>query len=204
MWAVLPVPSGAHSASAAARPIAGDRVDSSRTVAIPSFTDALAAGYGANTAQVFGEVGYRIDLTRRAALEPFAVLAYVNVQGHGFAERGGAAALTVASTNTGVGFSTLGLRGAFGLEVAGLDATLKGMLGWRHGYGDVTPTTAMTLAGSNVFTVAGLPIARDAAAIDAGFDLNLARNVTFGVAYTGQIARRVQDNGVKADLSWKF
>jgi uncharacterized protein with beta-barrel porin domain len=39
---------------------------------------------------------------------------------------------------------------------------------------------------------------------NAGVDLSLARNITFGVAYTGQVARRVQDNGVKADLSWKF
>ncbi|WP_409363489.1 autotransporter domain-containing protein [Bradyrhizobium liaoningense] len=113
-------------------------------------------------------------------------------------------AATGAAATSGVGFSTLGLRGAVGFELGGLDARWTGMLGWRHAYGDVTPATAMSFAGSNVFTVAGLPIARDAAAIEAGFDLALTRNATFGVSYTGQFAKRANDNGVKADFSWKF
>ncbi|WP_353702013.1 autotransporter domain-containing protein [Bradyrhizobium sp. INPA03-11B] len=180
------------------------QIAGSRTVAIPGFVDHLAAGHSSGTAQVFGELGYRIDLSTRSALEPFAALAYVNSHSSGFGETGGAAALTGSASTLGVGFSTLGLRGSTGFVLGGVDARWTGMLGWRHAYGDVTPLTAVAFAGSNVFTVAGLPIARDAAAIEAGLDLSLARNVTFGVAYTGQMAKRLHDNGVKADLSWKF
>ncbi|MBR0715494.1 autotransporter outer membrane beta-barrel domain-containing protein [Bradyrhizobium liaoningense] len=64
-------------------------IGSSRTVAIPGFTDQLSAGYGATTAQAFGELGYRIDLSRRGALEPFAALAYVDTRSKGFTEAGG-------------------------------------------------------------------------------------------------------------------
>ena len=51
--------------------------------------------YDAGTAQVFGEVGYRID-TASASFEPFANVAYVNLHTDGFAETGGAAALDAA------------------------------------------------------------------------------------------------------------
>jgi outer membrane autotransporter protein len=179
-------------------------VDTSRTVAIPGFIDHLTAGYGANTAQVFGELGYNIALTQRAAIEPFAGLTLVDFRGNGFSEAGGAAALTAQARTTDVGFSTLGLRGAAGFDLAGMDASWKGSLGWRHVYGDVTPVTTFAFAGGDPFTVAGLPIARDAAAIDAGLDLGVARNVKVGIAYTGQIAKGFADHGAKAELNWKF
>lgn len=179
-------------------------IDASRAVAIPGFTDRLASAYGADTAQVFGELGYNVALAQRAAIEPFAGLAYVDVHRKGFAETGGAAALTAGATNIGLGVSNLGLRGAVGFDLGGVDASWKGMLAWRHAYGNVTPVTTFAFAGSDPFSTAGLPIARDAAAIDAGFDLALARNVRFGIAYTGQVARRLEDHGVKANLDWKF
>jgi RecJ-like exonuclease len=43
----------------------------------PGFSDDTSAKYNAHTAQVFGELGYRID-TNRVAFEPFVNLAYVN------------------------------------------------------------------------------------------------------------------------------
>ena len=84
-------------------------VDTSRTVAFDGFAENLDADYDAGTAQLFGEVGYRIDKAS-ASFEPFANVAYVNLHTDGFAESGGAAALTQASDNTDQTFTTLGLR----------------------------------------------------------------------------------------------
>ncbi|TCR68186.1 autotransporter outer membrane beta-barrel domain-containing protein [Bosea sp. BK604] len=53
-------------------------IETSRIVAFPGFGNSLRADYNAGTAQVFGELGYRIDLGR-VALEPFAGLACVNL-----------------------------------------------------------------------------------------------------------------------------
>ncbi|MDR3468179.1 MAG: autotransporter domain-containing protein [Xanthobacteraceae bacterium] len=181
-----------------------NRIDATRSVAFPGFADHLTSAYDAGTFQAFGDLGYRIDVAPKAAVEPFAGIAYVGLHTNGFAESGGAAALTGSGVNTDVTFSTLGMRSAVGFDLGGMAATWKGSLGWRHAFGDVTPLATLAFAGGNPFTVAGAPIARDAAAIDAGFDVVVMRGVTFGISYSGQLAHGFQDNGVRADLDWKF
>jgi outer membrane autotransporter protein len=161
------------------------------------------ASYDAATAQVFGEVGYRIELGR-AAFEPFAGLAYVNLHSDGFSEAGAATALTGRGDDTGVGYSTLGLRAATSLDLQGMAVTLRGGLAWRHAFGDVDPKATLAFAGSSTFTVAGLPIARDAAMVEAGLDLAIARNATLGVSYTGQLAEDAQDHSFKGVLAVRF
>jgi outer membrane autotransporter protein len=161
------------------------------------------ASYDAATAQVFGEVGYRIELGR-AAFEPFAGLAYVNLHSDGFNETGAATALTGRGDDTGVGYSTLGLRAATSLDLQGMAVTLRGGLAWRHAFGDVDPKARLAFAGSSTFTVAGLPIARDAAMVEAGLDLAIGRNATLGVSYNGQLAEDTQDHSFKGVLAVRF
>jgi hypothetical protein len=56
----------------------------------------------------------------------------------------------------------------------------RGTLGWRHALGDVTPTSTLAFAGGHAFTIAGVPIARDAAIVEAGLDLKMTANGTLG------------------------
>ncbi len=165
--------------------------------------DTLRADYDASTAQAFGELGYRIDIGQ-VAFEPFAGLAYVVLQSDGFRERGGVAALSSASDETGLGYATLGLRAATTTRLQGLDLTLRGGLGWRHAFGDVDPKTTLAFAGSNPFSIAGLPIARNAALVEAGLDLRLGANTTLGASYTAQLAEDAQDHAFKASLAVRF
>ena len=116
---------------------------------------------------MFGELAYKAD-AGRFKFEPFANLAYVSVHTDGFTETGGAAALTSAGSTTDATFTTLGLRGSTDFALGGINATARGMLGWRHAFGDVTPTSSFAFAGGDTFTIAGVPIARDAAVIEAG------------------------------------
>jgi len=178
-------------------------IDSNRSVSIPGLTDNLSAGYNAGTFQAFGELGYEIDLgdTR---LEPFVNLAHVRVNTDGFSEDGGAAALSGSAGNTDVTFTTLGLHGEHQVTLGTVDATLRGMVGWRHAFGNTTPQSTHAFAGGDAFTIAGAPIARDSAVLEAGLDLNLSPQATFGVSYTGQIAADAQDHGFKASLGFKF
>jgi outer membrane autotransporter protein len=180
-------------------------VSTSRSIAFPGFSDAARANYGANTAQVFGEIGYGLSY-RQFALEPFASLAYVNVRTDSFGETGGGAALTGFGGSTDATFSTMGLRGAAPLPWRGLTGlTAKGSLGWRHGFGTVTPTAQLALtSGTSSFVVAGVPIARDAATVELGLGGQVARNATLGVAYTGQIANNADDHGVNASYVQRF
>lgn len=179
-------------------------ISTSRFVAFPGFTDSLTASYGARTTQVFGDLGYRINMGNSAAIEPFGNLAYVNLHTEGFREIGGPAALTSRGVSTGVTFTTLGLRASSDFALGGTMATIRGSLGWRHAFGDITPMSTFAFAGGTAFGIAGVPIAQNAAVVEAGLDLRLFRNASFGIAYNGQFASSARTQSVKANLSVRF
>lgn len=80
----------------------------------------------------------------------------------------------------------------------------KGTLGWRHAYGDTTPEATQLFAGSNAFTVEGVAIAKDAALVEAGFDVAITEASTFSVSYVGQFGSGTTQNGFNATLNVKF
>jgi len=180
-------------------------ISTSRSIVFPGFSDAVKGKYGANTAHVFGEVGYGV-MWRQFAFEPFAGLAYVNLHTDSFVEAGGAATLAGSGGTTDTTYSTVGIRAAAPLpwrNLAGLVA--KGSVGWRHAFGTVTPTAGLSFAsGATPFVVAGVPIARDAAAVELGIEGRVWRNATLGLAYTGQIASQADDHGVNASFIQRF
>lgn len=183
-------------------------VDTNRNVAFTGFSDRLSGKYNAGTAQVFTDLGYRIDAggtpLGTLSFEPFVGLAYVNAHTEGFTEQGGLAALTSRSGDTGVTFSTLGLRGSTTFTIGGVDLTASGTGGWRHASGDVMPTSTLSLRGSDPFNIVGTPIARDAALVETGLSTNLATNVSLAVSYTGQFGDGAQSQGVRGNLNVKF
>lgn len=178
-------------------------VSTNRSVAIPGYSDSLSADYDAGTFQAFGELGYRIA-TAYAAFEPFANLAYVNLNTDGYTEEGGAAALTGDVSDMDTTFTTLGIRVAKEIVLGKADATLRGAIGWRHAFGDITPSTTQYFAGSDAFTVTGTPIAENAAVIEAGLDVLVGTSSTLGVAYTGQFGDDVTQNGFNATFKVSF
>ena len=175
----------------------------SRGVAFAGFSDSLKGSYRAGTAQVFGEFGYGVRVGN-VGFEPFANLAYVNLSTGGFTEQGGAAALRSRSTSTDVTFTTLGLRASSDFAVGGMSATVRGMLGWRHAFGDTTPFSIFNFAGSSPFTIAGIPIARNALAVDVGLDVAIAKNAVLGIAYGGQFGSRAIDQSIRGNLAVRF
>lgn len=179
------------------------RIETQRSVAFPGFTDSLSSDYDARTFQAFGELGYRMD-TASASFEPYANLAYVNLDADGFTEKGGAAALSSEGRSSDTTFTTIGLRASTGLSLGSVQATARGGLGWRHAFGERTPGIDVAFTGGSLFAVEGTPIARDAALIEAGLDMNLTEQATFGVAYQGQLASTAQEHGFNARLAVRF
>lgn len=180
-------------------------IDTDRAIAMPGFLDRATASYGGHTGQVFGEIGYGLAFGALAA-EPFAGVAWVRVETDPAAERGGAAALNLAGTSFEAGYSSLGLRAA-GLVPAGEFVLMpRGALAWQHAFTATTPTGVLAFQGAPAapFTIAGVPIARDALLAEAGLDLALNRTATIGVSYTGQIAGNVQEHAAKGRFNWKF
>lgn len=149
------------------------QLETTRLVVFPGFTDSLRGEQDAQTTQVYGELAYRIALGA-ASVEPFADFAHVRVNTDSMTEKGGAAALRAASADSGTSFTTLGLRAAPSFSLGSANLTARGALGWRHAFGDGTPLSAMQFAnGGDSFRIGGIPIARNAAAFDAGIDVAL-------------------------------
>ncbi|MGQ9367163.1 autotransporter outer membrane beta-barrel domain-containing protein [Azospirillum sp. A39] len=174
-----------------------------RTVAFAGYADALDAGYHGGTGQLFGEVGYRLD-TPAAALEPFAALAHVVLRTDGFTERGGEAALAGDDGRSAATVGTLGLRAARAVSAGDATVRLHGMAGWRHAAGDVTPSAELAFAGGAPFAVDGVPLARDAAVVEAGLAVRLGGAVDLALSYGGQFAEAAREHGARLGLTVRF
>lgn len=179
-------------------------ISADRRLAVPGFSDRLSSNYNAGTAQVFGELGYKVPLGSRADVEPFLNLAYVNQHAEAFDERGGADALHVASQDMNTGLSTLGLRGTTRFSFNGTEFLLKGMVGWRYAVGDIRPVATESFQGGASFDISGVPIARSQAVVDVGVGVHITRNATISVSYNGQYSSRNTDQGVLGALNVAF
>ena len=177
--------------------------DTRRDIAFPGFSGQTAAKYDVKTTQAFGELGWKMP-TANGSLEPFAGLAHVKLSTDGFTETGGVAALSGGDSSTHITYSTLGLRGSSSAGLPGNQTRLRGLVGWRHAFGDAAPNSTLALAGQPGFAVAGVPIAKNALVLEGGIDFAVSRNLTLGVSYVGQVASQLSDHGIKASLLWKF
>jgi outer membrane autotransporter protein len=171
----------------------------------PGFSEVASARYNVGLAQVFGEVGYGVALGNIAA-EPFAGLAYVRLHSGSFAESGGLAALNGANGDQDIGYSMLGARFATSWVLpSGPAVTPRISAAWQHAFGNVTPAAALTFQTLGTsFNVAGVPLGRDAAVVDAGFDVHVAPQATLGLSYFGKIAEHAQDHSVKGTFAYRF
>ncbi len=174
-----------------------------RSVSFPGFGEQLSSSHGARSLQAFGEIAYRVDLGP-AAFEPFANLAYVHLRSDAFTETGGVAALSARAQPSAVAFATLGLRTQMRFDLGSLPARLDTTLGWRRAAGDITPLSLQGFAGGSPFSIAGVPIARDALVVGAGLSLTVAPGAELALSYDGQLAARATDHAVNARLGMRF
>jgi outer membrane autotransporter protein len=180
-------------------------VSTNRSIVFPGFSEVASASYNVGLAQVFGEVGYGVALGNIAA-EPFAGLAYVHLHSGSFAESGGLAALSGANGDQDVGYSMLGARLATSWVLPnGPAVTPRVSAAWQHAFGDVTPAAALTFQTLGTsFNIAGVPLARDAAVVDAGFDVRVTPQLTLALSYFGKLAGNAEDHSVKGTFAYRF
>jgi fibronectin-binding autotransporter adhesin len=178
-------------------------IDISRTILFPGFGDATFASYDGSTDQAFAEVGYRFDLGR-ASIEPFVGASVLRLHTDGFQENGGVAALRAYGRDNDLATTTVGVRGEVQIS-QDTPLILKGLLGWRHAYGDVEPDALLAFAeGASAFSVSGVPVDRDALVAEAGLAWQATDAIRLGVSYSGQIGSRAQDHALKGDFTWRF
>ncbi len=181
-------------------------VATTREIAFPGFMDRAAARFNAGTGQVFGELGYGVAV-QSVAVEPFAGLAVVHLDTAGFTESGGASALSASGASQDTGYSSLGVRAASAYMLwNGMMLIPRASVAWQYAFGDINPATSLAFAGipGSNFNVTGVPIARNAALIDAGADLRINPQAKVGLYYWGEHASTAHENGLRGTLTWMF
>jgi subtilase-type serine protease len=161
-------------------------IKTKRDVEVGSLNQNLDSSYNASSTQVFTELGYNLPLGDAYTVEPFAGVAWNQLRTRDFNESGGSAALHGDGQTDDVTSTTMGLRGTWSFGADRTPGRLTASLGWRHAMGDVNPTQAVAFQGGSSFTVAGVPIARDAGVVGLGAEMNLTRNTTAGISYDAQ------------------
>lgn len=178
------------------------QIDTARTVSFTGFSQSLSASYDAQSWQAFTEAGHKLKMNDRLMLEPFAGISVIRLDTDAFSETGGSAALTASSDTDVTTFTTIGVRSS--LDLTGNIRT-RGMLGWRHAFGDTDPTSVFTLAGSSPFSIIGAPVAQDVLVTEFGFEANLpGRDAHLSVTYDGQYGDGTSTHGVNAGFVKKF
>jgi outer membrane autotransporter protein len=180
-------------------------VNTNRTIAFPGFFDQATARYNDASGQIFGEVGYGIAIGMFAA-EPFGGLAFVHLKTGSFNEFGAGAALAGSGNSEDVGYSSLGLRiASLTMLSNGMALIPRASATWQHAFGDVDTSAALAFQAAGIgYNILGVPLAQDAALVEAGLDLRIKPQITFGVGYSGELAGHVQDHAVKGKFLWAF
>jgi outer membrane autotransporter protein len=172
-----------------------------RNVNFPGFSDTLTANYHATTSQAFAELGYRIERDTRV-FEPFANVAWVTLKTDAFTEKGGAAALTAPGQSSHAMLSTLGLRWSDNFDKDMGRSYLS--VGWQHATAKTPTATLQYASGSDAYSVAGIPLARNVVSVEAGLDFSTSETSTLNLSYNGQFGSGVTDNGLRATYRTRF
>ncbi|QKJ33623.1 autotransporter domain-containing protein [Pseudomonas sp. MPDS] len=163
-----------------------------RHVLFNGFRDRLKGRYDANTQQVFGQLGYNLNIGH-FDVEPYIDLGYQRYQRDRYSENGGDAALQFNGQAQDYFHSNLGLHLArsFSLD-QGIRLTPRLSLGWKHLYGETRGASRQGLVGAGKsYTVEGVELDRDSLLFETGLDLAVSPRHTLGVSYKGETG---QDN----------
>ena len=174
-----------------------------RTAEVGGLSQALTASYGGRAIQAFGEAGSALPLGT-GTVEPFVGVNAVWLKNDAFTETGGSFALTGEEMERRRAWSTVGLKASVPFNV-GSPVSLGAKLGWQHALTRRTVVSDLAFAaGGPDFRIEGVPLARDAALVDAGVYWTPARGLGLSVTYTGSIADQGQSHAARAVLSASF
>ncbi|MGZ9570589.1 autotransporter domain-containing protein [Alcaligenes nematophilus] len=179
-------------------------LDSERSISVHQY-ETLKADYKAHSIQAFAQLGYRMPVSPRSSVEPYASVNWHQLRHGSFSESGGQAALRGDSQRQNLSTVTLGLRGTTELDLSKTTLSLSAGLGWRHALGDTTPERELAFAAlpGSSFRISGAPIAKNAAVAELGAELKAGKSTSFGLNYQGQFGRN-QDHAGSLFMKVRF
>lgn len=174
--------------------------ETTRRIAFQGFSASPTADYNGSVLQGFVELGYRVPLGG-GYIEPFAGLTAIRAKTDAFTEAGGPAALSGAAMSEKTMASTLGAR----FETSRFGPfSLRGTIGWRHGWGDLEPVGRHAFAGGTPFTVLGTTSSKDSGVFNVEARFPLSSNATLSVGYDGVLGSGTADHAITGGLKIVF
>jgi autotransporter-associated beta strand protein len=174
-----------------------------RDITVAGLAGSAKGNYDANTLQGYLDGSY-VFAFGRGTLAPFVNAAAQRLHTDAFTETGTPAALSAGAQDTTQTYGTLGLRGSVKLDSQGV-IQAHASLGWQHAWGELDSATTLRLASSSPdFTVDGVPVARNAAAVSVGFRFFSTPHFSADASYGGQFASHARDQSARLSLSYAF
>jgi outer membrane autotransporter protein len=166
-----------------------------------SWEQNLDSRHDAHSVQAFAEGGWDIQLSA-LTLSPYLAVAYTRLSSEAATETGGTAALSVASSKDEVWTTTAGIRAAWDISGGQTDgARLEAGLAWQNAAGELRADSRNRfVAGSDSFTVSGLPLARNVGIAELGVSLNTSDNSRLSMFAQGRAGDGQREVG--AQLNW--
>ncbi|WP_439533391.1 autotransporter domain-containing protein [Polymorphobacter sp.] len=179
-------------------------VFTNRIINFTGFNNVIQADYNLKTFQAFADIGKKFTVGSRANIEPFASAAYVRVSTDAFSENG-LGGLNVSKASGNFAITNLGARFGIDLPLQGRGIGVTASAAWRHVEGDdLTNPGAMRFTAGPAFSISGTPIAQDAAALSLQVNGALSNGVSLGIGYSGQLAKGLNDHGVRGNVTISF
>lgn len=175
-------------------------IETTRRIAFQGFSAAPTADYDGSVLQGFAEAGYQLPLGG-GYVEPFASLTVIRAKTDAFTEAGGPAALSGAAISERTMSSMLGAR--FETSRVG-PISLRGTVGWRHGWGDLEPVGRHAFAGGTPFTILGTTGSKNAGVFNAEARFRLSPSATLSVGYDGVLGSGAADHAITGGLKIVF
>ena len=159
----------------------------------------LERGERARSWQLFGESSLALDF-RDFTLEPFAGLAYVQLDAPSQRERG----LRLPGTDEESGYLTLGWRLAAPWYVQQRKWVGRASLALRQDLGGDRLASRAWSEEGDVLRLQGREFERSTLRLDLSLDHELSERCYLGLTYAGHYAEDARDNALAARLSVKF
>ncbi|WP_371365448.1 autotransporter domain-containing protein [Pseudomonas sp. QL9] len=179
------------------------KTNTTRNIVVSDLHSQLKSQYDSDSLQLFVESAYRWEQGSHE-LEPFANVANIWMRNDSFDEGDSPASIHSSAQDTQVTFSTIGMRESSSFKHNESTYKVRGMLGWRHAFGDIKPHSTHAFTGGDDFTVSGAPIAQNAALIELGLEMQPTSLMTLNISYQGQLSNSANEHGATVVLEKKF
>lgn len=174
-----------------------------RAISFGTFYSQVSAHYASATRQVFADLSWTHELDT-VKLQPFANVAYVNLDTDTFRENGGNAALSATGSNDEIATSTVGLRWSLAWTENEFPMNLSGMVGWRHLAGDLSPHSNLAFAEGAPFMIGSVEMPRDSLLTKLGVSTKLSKSARLTVNYSGEFGKGLRSSAAQVNIVASF